>query len=396
MKNITILGATGSIGSSTLSIVEAHPDKFRVFALSANTNWRHMAELCKKYSPRLAVMADESSASKLKDVLDNDTDVLSGDDAICQIASHQQTDYVMAAIVGSAGMSSALSAANAGKRVMLANKESLVLAGNIFIEAIKNSGAELIPVDSEHSAIFQCLQGDLLSTGSDAIDTHDGGSTISKVQLTASGGPFLNTPIDCMGSITPEQACAHPNWSMGRKISVDSATMMNKGLEVIEAHYLFALRSSQIDVVIHPQSIVHSSVYYNDGSTLSQLGVPDMRSAVSYAMSYPNRIFSGVEPVDLTKHKIEFYKPDPNRFPCLGLAFDALNSGASSMGSLNAANEVAVLAFLNNKIKFLDINKVIDQTLGLVASSKLESLEDVVANDKHARQVADEVISSYV
>ena len=267
MKNISLLGATGSIGKSTLSVVDQHPDKFNLFALSANTNWQAMLELCRQYQPTYAVMTNEAAAEKLQAALNNGTQVLSGEQALCDIAAHQQTDYVMAAIVGAAGMASALAAARAGKRIMLANKESLVLAGDIFMDAVKNSGAELIPVDSEHSAIFQCLQG--------------GRSGLNKIQLTASGGPFLHTPLSELQSITPDEACAHPNWSMGRKISVDSATMMNKGLEVIEAYYLFGLKPEQIDVVMHPQSIIHSSVYFNDGSTLSQLGNPDMRSVIS-------------------------------------------------------------------------------------------------------------------
>jgi 1-deoxy-D-xylulose-5-phosphate reductoisomerase len=395
MKNITLLGATGSIGSSTLSVIDRHPDMFNVFAISANTNWQLMLELCKKYEPRFAVMADTNSALKLESSLDNDTEVLGGNAALSEIASHNQTDYVMAAIVGAAGMSSALAAANAGKRVMLANKESLVMAGDIFIKAIKGSGAELIPVDSEHSAIFQCMQGDLSSIKGSAIDANNAVSPVSKIQLTASGGPFLNTPAEDMKSITPEQACKHPNWRMGRKISVDSATMMNKGLEVIEAHYLFSLLPTQIDVIVHPQSIVHSSVYYKDGSVLSQLGIPDMRTAVSYAMSYPYRITSGVEHIDLTQQELDFFEPDLSRFPCLGLAFESLNMGSSYMVSINAANEVAVDAFLNNTIKFLDISKIIEQTLAKVSASKLDTLEDVVKKDLCAREIAIDTINHY-
>ena len=395
MKNITLLGATGSIGNSTLSVVDLHPDKFNIFAMSANTNWRLMAELCSKFEPKFVVMADEESAAKLMRALDNDTEVLSGKEALCTIAKHKQTDYVMAAIVGAAGMPSALAAANAGKRVMLANKESLIMAGDIFIKAINNSGGCLIPVDSEHSAIFQCLQGETLYTNNGSANANSIKS-LSKIQLTASGGPFLHTPLSKMQSVTPEQACSHPNWSMGEKISVDSATMMNKGLEVIEAHYLFSLNSSQIDVIVHPQSIVHSSVYFDDGSTMSQLGVPDMRTAVSYALSYPSRINSGVEQIDLTKQKLEFYSPDYKRFPCLSLAFEALKKGGSCMLTINAANEVAVSAFLSNKINFLDINKVIEQTLGKITSFESTTLKDVVEQDKQARAVALELINCYV
>jgi len=382
MKNITLLGATGSIGKSTLSVIDLHRDQFNVFALSANTNWQQMVKLCNKYQPNFAVMRDEASALELQNALDNDTQVLSGVEALCKIAAHEQTDYVMAAIVGAAGMASSLAAAKAGKRIMLANKESLVLAGDIFIEAVKNSGAELIPVDSEHSAIFQCLQS--------------GKSGLSKIQLTASGGPFLHTPISGLQSITPDEACAHPNWSMGRKISVDSATMMNKGLEVIEAYYLFALKPEQIDVVIHPQSIVHSSVYYDDGSTLSQLGNPDMRSVISYAMAYPNRISAGVAPLDLANNPpLEFYTPDLDKFACLRLAFDALKQGGSAMGTINAANEIAVDAFLNHQIKFLDIPNIIEKTLNQTQHTTLCDLDAIIANDQSARKTATQIVKQH-
>jgi len=382
MKNITLLCATGSIGNSTLSIIDQHPDKFNIFALSANTNWQDMVKLCAKYQPKYAVMADTNSAENLQNAIDIDTVVLSGADALDQIAADENTDYVMAAIVGSAGMSSALSAAKAGKRIMLANKESLVLAGDIFIDTVNKYGAELIPVDSEHSAIFQCLES--------------GKSGLSKIQLTASGGPFLHTPIEQLENITPDEACAHPNWSMGRKISVDSATMMNKGLEVIEAHYLFGLKPENIDVVMHPQSIVHSSVYYDDGSTLSQLGNPDMRSVISYAMSYPKRITSGVEALDLAKNSpLEFYSPDLEKFACLRLAFAALRSGGSAMGTLNAANEIAVASFLDEKIKFLDIPDVIEKTLASAKHTNLDSLEKVISNDQTSRQIATDIVASY-
>jgi len=382
MKNITLLGATGSIGKSTLSVIDLHRDQFNVFALSANTNWQQMVKLCNKYQPNFAVMRDEASALELQNALDNDTQVLSGVEALCKIAAHEQTDYVMAAIVGAAGMASSLAAAKAGKRIMLANKESLVLAGDIFIEAVKNSGAELIPVDSEHSAIFQCLQS--------------GKSGLSKIQLTASGGPFLHTPISGLQSITPDEACAHPNWSMGRKISVDSATMMNKGLEVIEAYYLFALKPEQIDVVIHPQSIVHSSVYYDDGSTLSQLGNPDMRSVISYAMAYPNRISAGVAPLDLANNPpLEFYTPDLDKFACLRLAFDALKQGGNAMGTINAANEIAVDAFLNHQIKFLDIPTIIEKTLSQTQHTTLCDLDAIIANDQSAREIATQIVKQH-
>ena len=380
MINLTLLGATGSIGQSTLAVVDLHPNKFNVFAISANTNWRLMLELCTKYRPSIAVMTDETAATQLAEQIQGDCVVLSGAQALEMIASHEDCDYVMAAIVGSAGMASSLAAAKAGKRIMLANKESLVLAGDIFMQAVKDNNAELIPVDSEHSAIFQCLQG--------------GTSGLRKIQLTASGGPFLHTPLDKLNAITPDQACAHPNWSMGRKISVDSATMMNKGLEVIEAHYLFSLPEDKIDVVMHPQSIIHSSVYFEDGSTLSQLGNPDMRSVISYAMSYPNRMTSGVEALDLSKHSpLEFYQPDLEKFACLRLAFEALKQGGNSMGTMNAANEVAVASFLSEKISFLDIANIIEQVLNKVPCFVPSSLEEVIDNDLLARDTALQIIN---
>ncbi len=381
MKNITLLGATGSIGDSTLAVIALHPDKFNIFALSANTNWQKMRVLCEKFQPKVVVMADAMAAEKLSKVVNN-IEVFHGSNALNTIAAHDQTDYVMAAIVGSAGMPSSLAAVKAGKRIMLANKESLVLAGDLFMQAVADNNAELIPVDSEHCAIFQCLQS--------------GKSGLSKIQLTASGGPFLHTPIEQLKTITPDQACAHPNWSMGRKISVDSATMMNKGLELIEAHYLFNLPAENIDVVMHPQSIIHSSVYYNDGSTLSQLGNPDMRTVIAYALSYPDRITSGVAPLNLADNSpLEFYAPDLDKFVCLKLAFDALKQGGNAMGTLNAANEVAVDYFLNNKIRFLDIAEIIERTLDSVPHSRITSLEDAVANDKITREVACIIAQSY-
>lgn len=382
MKNITVLGATGSIGDSTLSVANLHPDKFNIFAISANTNWQKMQLLCEKFQPNVAVMADEAAAKNLSNALNNNTEVLCGTDALNAIAAHDETDYVMAAIVGAAGMASSLAAAKAGKRLMLANKESLVLAGDLLMQAVHDNNAELLPVDSEHSAIFQCLRS--------------GKSGLSKIQLTASGGPFLHTAIEQLQHITPDEACAHPNWSMGRKISVDSATMMNKGLEVIEAHYLFNMSAENIDVLIHPQSIIHSSVYYNDGSTLSQLGNTDMRSVIAYAMSYPDRVNSGVAPLDLTQNSpLEFHQPDLDKFKCLQLAFDALKQGGNAMGTLNAANEVAVEHFLNNKIGFLDIAQIIQRTLDSVQYQHIASLDDAIVNDQIARKTALESIQQY-
>ena len=381
MKNITILGATGSIGLNTLDVVSRHPDQFSVFAVSAHSDWKSLIQICKDYQPSFAVLSDEASAEKLRAVVSPGVQVLCGEDSLDEIAAHPNTDFVMAAIVGGAGMSSTFSAAKAGKRIMLANKESLILGGNLLMGLVKNSGAEIIPVDSEHSAIFQCLKG-----GSDGL---------SKIQLTASGGPFLKTSFENLKSATPEQACNHPNWKMGKKISVDSATMMNKGLEIIEASFLFGLSASQIEVVIHPQSIVHSFVYFDDGSVLSQLGLPDMRSAIAYALSHPERIKSGVKALDLTQQEsLEFHQPDLKKYKCLELAYLALEQGKSAPGTLNAANEVAVNAFLKNKIGFLDIPEVVEKTLQEVSCQNLDTLESVVENDQLSRKIAQSFVKS--
>ena len=381
MKNITILGATGSIGLNTLDVVSRHPDQFSVFAVSAHSDWKSLIQICKDHQPSFAVLSEEASAEKLRAVVSPGVQVLCGEDSLDEIAAHPNTDFVMAAIVGGAGMSSTFSAAKAGKRIMLANKESLILGGNLLMGLVKNSGAEIIPVDSEHSAIFQCLKG-----GSDGL---------SKIQLTASGGPFLKTSFENLKSATPEQACNHPNWKMGKKISVDSATMMNKGLEIIEASFLFGLSASQIEVVIHPQSIVHSFVYFADGSALSQLGLPDMRSAIAYALSHPGRIKSGVKALDLTQQEsLEFHQPDLKKYKCLELAYLALEQGKSAPGTLNAANEVAVNAFLKNKIGFLDIPEVVEKTLQEVSCQNLDTLESVVENDQLSRKIAQSFVKS--
>ena len=381
MKNITILGATGSIGLNTLDVVSRHPDQFSVFAVSAHSDWKSLIQICKDHQPSFAVLSEEASAEKLRAVVSPGVQVLCGEDSLDEIAAHPNTDFVMAAIVGGAGMSSTFSAAKAGKRIMLANKESLILGGNLLMGLVKNSGAEIIPVDSEHSAIFQCLKG-----GSDGL---------SKIQLTASGGPFLKTSFENLKSATPEQACNHPNWKMGKKISVDSATMMNKGLEIIEASFLFGLSASQIEVVIHPQSIVHSFVYFDDGSVLSQLGLPDMRSAIAYALSHPGRIKSGVKALDLTQQEsLEFHQPDLKKYKCLELAYLALEQGKSAPGTLNAANEVAVNAFLKNKIGFLDIPEVVEKTLQEVSCQNLDTLESVVENDQLSRKIAQSFVKS--
>jgi len=381
MKNITILGATGSIGLNTLDVISRHPDQFRVFAVSAHSDWKSLLQICKHHLPLFAVLTDEASAEKLMEMAPPEVEVLFGADSLNEIASHPKTDFVMAAIVGGAGMPSTFSAAKAGKRIMLANKESLIIGGNLLMGLAKNSGAEIIPVDSEHSAIFQCLEG--------------GRDGLSKIQLTASGGPFLDMSFEKLRSVTPEQACNHPNWKMGKKISVDSATMMNKGLEIIEASFLFGLTASQIEVIVHPQSIVHSFVYFDDGSVLSQLGLPDMRSAISYALSYPRRNNSGVKQLDLTREQpLEFYQPDNDKFRCLELAYSALEQGKSAPGTLNAANEIAVNAFLKNKLGFLDIPKIVEKTLNEVSCHNLDTLESVVENDQLSRQIAQSFVGS--
>ncbi len=380
MKNIAILGATGSIGLNTLDVIARHPEKYSAFAISARSNWKSLNELCIKHRPKYAILVEEEAAENLRKLAPEGVEVLSGESALIDIASHVKTDFVMAAIVGGAGMSSTFSAAMAGKRIMLANKESLVLGGALLIDAASKSGAEIIPVDSEHSAIFQCLQA--------------GKEGLCKLQLTASGGPFLNTPFDSLNSVTPKEACNHPNWKMGRKISVDSATMMNKGLEVIEASFLFNLPANQIEVIVHPQSIVHSSVYYDDGSVLSQLGLPDMRTAISYALSFPGRTPSGVKPLDLTKQPpLEFFPPDMKKYRCLELAYLALKKGGGAPGTLNAANEIAVDAFLKNKIGFLDISKIIETTLNETPTQNLDTLASVVENDQLSRQMALSLVS---
>lgn len=380
MKTLAILGATGSIGISTLAVVDLHPEQFDIFALSANTNWQNMLILCQKYQPKFAIMANETAAQQLKEKLTNKTIVLSGIQALNEVVSHEALDIVMAAIVGSAGMSSTLAAIKANKRVLLANKESLVLAGDLMMKALAQSKASLLPVDSEHSAIYQCLES--------------GRGGLKKIQLTASGGPFLETPLEQLALVTPKQACAHPNWSMGKKISIDSATMMNKGLEVIEAYYLFNLKPEQIEVIVHPQSIVHSLIFYKDGSSLAQLGKADMRTAIAYAMSYPKRINSGVADLDLNQYnQLNFLLPDFEKFPCLRLSFEALKLGSSAMGVLNAANEVCVSAFLNKKIGFLDIAKIIEKALNKHHIYPIRQLDDVRENDNQARQITKELIA---
>ena len=385
VRTITILGATGSIGLSTLDVVARHRGRYRVFALSAHRQADALAQLCLRHAPRYAVLGDATAAGAVRAQLAAagcQTEVLRGEAALAEVAAHPQVDTVMAAIVGAAGLAPAIAAARAGKRILLANKESLVMAGEVFLRACRDGGATVLPIDSEHNAIFQCLppgQG----TGSAAPG-------VRRILLTASGGPFRRASAAEMARATPEQACAHPNWSMGRKISVDSATMMNKGLELIEASYLFGLPESRLDVIVHPQSIVHSMVEYEDGSMLAQLGNPDMRTPIAHALAHPERIDSGVAPLSLaTIGRLEFEEPDMQRFPCLRLAHEALRAGGAAPCALNAANEVAVAAFLDRHLRFTDIACVAEAALQAVGSRAAGiGVDEVLAIDREARSVA--------
>ncbi|MFZ6710489.1 1-deoxy-D-xylulose-5-phosphate reductoisomerase [Undibacterium sp. TC9W] len=389
-QQLCILGSTGSIGVSTLDVVARHPERYGVFALTAHTQVKKLAEQCAQFLPQIAVVGTAKAADELAILLKElnlpHIQILSGPEALCAVASASECDSVMAAIVGAAGLPASLAAAKAGKKVLLANKEALVMSGQLFIDAIKDSDAALLPIDSEHNAIFQCLPGN--------YNRQPGQHGIHKILLTASGGPFLNRDVNTLDDVTPEQAVAHPNWVMGRKISVDSATMMNKGLEVIEAHWLFATPAEQIEVVIHPQSVIHSMVSYMDGSVIAQMGNPDMRIPIAYGMAYPERIDSGVAPLDLLKvASLNFIKPDFQRFPCLQLAYDALKEGKSAATILNASNEIAVQAFLDKRIGFRMINQVIEHTLSKLAASETPDLESILACDAEARRVAEAMIS---
>ena len=379
MQQITILGATGSIGSSTLDVITRHPDRYAVFALTANTNIEQMARICLTHNPRYAVMGDQQSAEALEKKLSTTrTEVIYGEQALSQVAADAHVEIVVAAIVGSAGLMPTLAAVRAGKRVLLANKESLVMAGSLFMEEVGRHQAELIPVDSEHNAIFQCIPSGQVTSLSE--------KGVTRILLTGSGGPFRELPLEEFDRVTPAQAVAHPNWDMGPKISVDSATMMNKGLELIEACWLFGLDEANIEIVLHKQSIIHSMVAYNDGSVLAQLGNPDMRTPIANALAWPERISSGVEPLDLLQvSRLDFHQADEIRFPCLRLARDAFRQGGTCTAILNAANEVAVESFLNHRIKFTDIPKLIEQTLQEIGSCKADSLETVLSADAEAR-----------
>ncbi|WP_294893237.1 1-deoxy-D-xylulose-5-phosphate reductoisomerase [uncultured Gilliamella sp.] len=387
MKNITILGSTGSIGCSTLAVIRQNPDLFKAFALTGGQNVGKMTEQCLEFRPNYVAMADEQAAQQLrKNLLELklNIEVLHGQQAICDLAELTEVDMVMAAIVGAAGLKPTLSAIKKGKRILLANKESLVTCGHLFMQAVKKYGAQLLPVDSEHNAIFQSLPTTVQQNLGFANLTDYG---ITKIVLTGSGGPFRDLPLNQLSSVTPEQAIAHPNWSMGKKISVDSATMMNKGLEYIEARWLFNASADEMEIIIHPQSIIHSMVRYQDGSVIAELGMPDMCTPIAYAMSYPDRISSTVPALDFTKiSSLTFTQPDFNRYPCLKLAIDAFNQGQAATTALNAANEIAVEAFLQNKIGFMDIAKQVATVLETLDFPEPTTIEDVFAIDLWARQ----------
>ena len=386
---LTILGATGSIGVSTLDVVARHPDRFEVVALTGHNQVDTLAAQCRRFRPAYAVVGGPAQAGRLAALLRESalpTEVLHGAEALVQVAALPEVDAVMAAIVGAAGLPPTLAAARAGKRVLLANKEALVMAGEVFMSEVRRAGAVLLPIDSEHNAVFQSMpygySGDMARGG------------VRRILLTASGGPFRNTPLEQLASVTPEQAVAHPKWSMGRKISVDSATMMNKGLEVIEAHWLFSAPADLIEVVIHPQSVIHSLVDYEDGSVLAQLGNPDMRTPIAHAMAWPERIDSGVPPLDLfTVAQLNFERPDLQRFPCLDLAYRALRAGGNAAAVLNAANEVAVAAFLDRRLPFLGIADLIAATLDRVAKFDVPDLAAVIEADRQARSTASEILA---
>jgi 1-deoxy-D-xylulose-5-phosphate reductoisomerase len=398
MRHICVLGSTGSIGVNTLQVVRSHPDLFTVKALTAHSNIEVLAKQCIEFKPELAVVGSASAAEALQDLLKAahiKTDVQYGPQALAIASTLASVDTVMAAIVGAAGLVPTIEAAKLGKRILLANKESLVMAGDIFMAAIAQSGAELLPIDSEHNAIYQCLPDANTSNG--GARGQYGSLGVKEILLTASGGPFRNYSVDQLASVTPDQACAHPNWVMGRKISVDSATMMNKGLEVIEAHYLFGLPAEQIKVLIHPQSVIHSMVRYLDGSVIAQLGQPDMKTPIAYGLGWPNRIDGGVEELDFLKlSQLHFEEVDNEKFPSLKLAYQALTMGGLMPTVLNAANEVAVEAFLQQKIKFTQIADVVAKTLDQFSVSPAHDLDVILAADQESRVQAQGVIKGYL
>lgn len=396
MQKLVILGSTGSIGKSTLSVVDNNPEQYQVFALVGGKNVELITEQCQQYQPRFVALDDEQAAAKLKEnltALGLKIEVLAGQKAICELASHSEVDMVMAAIVGAAGLLPTLSAVQAGKKVLLANKESLVTCGQIFIDEARKSGAKLLPVDSEHNAIFQSLPPEAQEKVGFCPLAELG---VSKIILTGSGGPFRTKPLNEFGQITPAQAVAHPNWSMGKKISVDSATMMNKGLEYIEARWLFNASADEMEIIIHPQSIIHSMVRYIDGSVIAQMGNPDMRTPIAHTMAYPNRIYAGVAPLDFFKLKeLTFIEPDFARYPNLKLAIEAFAEGQYATTAMNAANEIAVEAFLNDQIRFTDIVEVNRQVVENIAPVQVKEIADVLHIDKLAREVAKQHILQF-
>jgi len=389
---IAILGSTGSIGVSTLDVLQRHPQRFRVVALTAHRDIENLFQQCLTHEPEYAVMVDSGAAEQLRHRLRAagcPVEVLAGVEGLERVAALPGVASVMAAIVGAAGLLPTLAAARAGKRVLLANKEALVMAGPLFMAAVREHDAELLPIDSEHNAVFQCLPPAFASAGLDAVG-------VRRILLTGSGGPFRLTPLDQLADVTPAQACAHPNWEMGRKISVDSATMMNKGLEVIEAHWLFGAPLEQIQVVIHPQSVIHSMVEYQDGSILAQLGNPDMRTPIAHALAWPQRLASGSAFLDFAQiAKLEFMTPDFTRFPCLNLAFAALEAGGTAPAILNSANEIAVQAFLDGQIRYTDIYTVVQSTLERVHGRPVASLAVILDDDAQARAVAGEWVAMH-
>ncbi len=397
---ITLLGATGSIGKSTLDVVARHPGRYQIYALTANTNVEKMLLLCELWQPRYAVMNNANSAADLSSgllAINSQTEVLSDESGLLQVVKDKEVDCVVAAIVGAAGLVPTLAAAKAGKRLLLANKEALVMSGRLFMDTARENNAILMPVDSEHNAVFQCMPDSLTKHRSSVKITNQQASAgIERILLTASGGPFRNWPADQLHDVTPEQAVNHPNWDMGRKISVDSATLMNKGLELIEAYWLFDMDIADIDVVIHPQSVIHSMVTYSDGSVLAQLGNPDMRTPIAHALAWPERIASGVEPLNIFDvAKLDFEQPDLSRFPCLRLCYEAIKKGGSATIVLNAANEIAVAAFLDEKIGFNDIAVLIELTLNKACiTENVSTLEDILKADALARTITNECIAA--
>jgi 1-deoxy-D-xylulose-5-phosphate reductoisomerase len=390
---VCILGATGSIGVSTLDVIKQHAHQFKVVALTANQDVERLFQQCVEFLPRYAVMADAAAAEQLAARLAHfdEITVLSGVEGLKHVASLPEVDTVMAAIVGGAGLLPTLAAAQAGKRVLLANKEALVMSGQLFLDAVHQHGAQLLPIDSEHNAIFQCMPASFTQHGVKNLTAVG----VSRILLTASGGPFRNYPLEQLSSVTPEQACNHPKWKMGRKISVDSATMMNKGLEVIEACWLFNTPPERIDVLIHPQSVIHSMVEYVDGSTLAQLGNPDMRTPIAHALAFPERMTSGVARLNLLEiAKLEFEPMDFARFPCLRLAYEAMQAGGTATAILNAANEIAVEAFLAGKLRFTAIAELIEQTLSHLNGRAANTLEIILEDDARARQLAEELLTT--